>query len=260
MAPPLSGSPRVVGHRDYVIRALLHGVTGPIDGERYTEVMIPMGQNPDDWVAAIGSYVRNDFGNLGDLITPADVARVRAASTGRSTQWTAAENEASVPRQLVVDQSWKVTASHNTAAASNALSINPWTSGESQRAGMWIQIEVPKAAWLTEVQFSSTAPPEGPVVAGAPTRTSVGGARGAAPGPPPAIGFPIGYQVQVSMDGTTWSAPVAQGAGSGSSTTITFKPVQAKFVKITQTGSTANAPAWTIQRLRLFEVNAPAAR
>ena len=56
------------------------------------------------------------------------------------------------------------------------------------------------------------------------------------------------------MDGTTWSAPVAEGEGKGPSTVITFAPVRAKFVRITQTG-TAEPPAnWSIQRLRLYEV------
>src|SRR6185312_4924499 len=32
VAPSLGGSPRVIGHRDYVIKAILHGLTGPIDG------------------------------------------------------------------------------------------------------------------------------------------------------------------------------------------------------------------------------------
>ena len=35
MAPPLAGSPRVQGHRDYVINTLLHGMTGPIAGQTY---------------------------------------------------------------------------------------------------------------------------------------------------------------------------------------------------------------------------------
>jgi mono/diheme cytochrome c family protein/glucose/arabinose dehydrogenase len=256
MAPPLAGSPRVVGHRDYVIRALLHGVTGSIDGEQYSEVMIPMGQNPDDWVAAIGSYVRNDFGNVGDLISPSDVARVRAATSGRTTQWTVGEIATVLPRQAIVQPTWKVTASHNAAIAANALTINPWSSGTPQQPGMWVQVELPAPISLGEIQFESTAPPQGPVAPGAPTRTGVGGARGAPAGPPPPIGFPIAYQIQVSMDGTSWSAPVAQGQGTGASTVATFNPVQARFVRITQTGSAASAPAWTVQRLRLYEVGA----
>ena len=60
---PLAGSPRVNGHRDYIIKAVLHGLTGPIDGRTYPQVMIPMGTNDDEWVASVASYVRQNFGN-----------------------------------------------------------------------------------------------------------------------------------------------------------------------------------------------------
>src|SRR5690606_38694737 len=80
MAPPLGGSPRVQGHRDYVIKVLLHGLTGPLAGRNYTNVMLPMGSQTDEWIASVASYIRNDFGNTGALVTPEDVARVRAAT------------------------------------------------------------------------------------------------------------------------------------------------------------------------------------
>jgi hypothetical protein len=53
------------------------------------------------------------------------------------------------------------------------------------------------------------------------------------------------------MNGTTWT-PAAEGQGSGSPTIITFKPVPAKFVRLTQTASPDNAPPFTIQQLRLY--------
>ena len=102
LAPSLAGSPRVNGHRDYVIKAVMHGLSGPIDGRTYPQVMVPMGSNNDQWIADVASYVRNSFGNSGALATPADVARVRAA-TGIERQWTVAELEASLPRALVPD-------------------------------------------------------------------------------------------------------------------------------------------------------------
>ena len=71
-------------------------------------------------------------------------------------------------------------------------------------------------------------------------------------------GYPRGYAVTVSLDGKTWSAPVAQGQGAGTSTVIAFAPVNAKFVRITQTAS-GTAPAWSIQRLRLYRAPAPTA-
>ena len=51
-APALAASPRVLGHKDYVINAMLYGLTGPSTASP-TEVMIPMGQNSDEWVAAM---------------------------------------------------------------------------------------------------------------------------------------------------------------------------------------------------------------
>jgi hypothetical protein len=59
------------------------------------------------------------------------------------------------------------------------------------------------------------------------------------------------------MNGTTWTE-VAAGQGSGAATTITFNPTQAKFVRLTQTATTENAPPWSLTQLRLFEIKAPA--
>ena len=37
MAPAFVGNPRVTGHPDYVVKALLHGLSGPVDGRTYAE-------------------------------------------------------------------------------------------------------------------------------------------------------------------------------------------------------------------------------
>jgi hypothetical protein len=234
--------------------------------------MIPMGMNNDEWIASVASYVRNAFGNKAPVITPEDVARVRASVASRTTQWKVADLEASLPRQIATDASWKWTASHNSSTAYYAPGIQPWSSGVPQTAGMWLQVELPQAMTVSELQFESSVVPvvTEPIIPGQPPRTVVpgggrggrGGARGggagadAAPAPAApgveAVGYPRGYQVQTSMDGTTWSAPVAQGQASGASTRVTFAPVQAKFVRLTQTATTPNAPPLAIQRLKLY--------
>ena len=155
MGPPIAGSPRVQGHREYVIRTIMHGLTGPLDDRTYTNVMVPMGAQTNDWVAAIASYVRNDFGNTGSYVTPADVARVRAATAGRKTPWTALEIDKTLPVLVPSDQTWRATASHNAAAADRALTIIGWTSMEPQQPGMWVQIEMPQATRISEVQFNA---------------------------------------------------------------------------------------------------------
>ncbi len=247
MAPPLA-SPRVTAHRDYTIKVLLHGLTGPLNGQTFSEVMVPMGTNQDDWIAAIASHVRNSFGNAAPVVSAADVARVRAATTGRKTMWTVDELEASTPRLIPVDPNWKVTASHNAANARAGITFAGWNSGAPQAAGMWFQVELPQATRITELQFESTGTGRGGGGGGG--RGAAG--AGAAPVAPPTPGFPQGYKVEVSMDGTAWTS-VAQGQGTGASTVILFAPVQAKFVRLTQTADTPNAPALSIQRLRVYE-------
>ena len=101
MAPPLAGSPRVQGHRDYVIKTLLYGMTGPLGGQTYPgQVMLPMGAQNDQWIANIASVRAQQFGNAASFIAPADVARVRAATGSRKAPWTYAELEGSMPRLL----------------------------------------------------------------------------------------------------------------------------------------------------------------
>jgi mono/diheme cytochrome c family protein len=260
MAPPLAGSPRVQGHRDYIIKVLLRGMTGPVGGKTYRDVMVPM-DNTDEWIAGIASYVRTSFGNNGDMVTPADVARVRAEIANHKGPWTEAELLASLPKPVDAQQ-LKITASHEADAAQYASTLRGWSSEVPQVAGMWLQVELPQAVNVTEVQFDSVgsfgrggggrnaAPLPAP---GAPTgRGGRGGRGGPGGGVAPAIGYPRAYDVQVSMDGKKWSKPVAQGKGEGSHTTIAFAPTQAKFVRITQTDNIADAPAWSVRNLRVF--------
>jgi mono/diheme cytochrome c family protein len=255
MAPPLSGSPRVNGHRDYIVKAVLFGLNGPIDGKTYSELMIPMGVNPDDWVASVASYVRTAFGNTGGVITAADVKRVRADVGARKTPWTVSELESSLPTPLLPDlASWKLSASHNTAAAPTAINLVGWSSQTPQTAGMWFQVELPQPATIAEVQFTSSSSAAGRGAgAGAGGRGAAANqAAAAAPPPPPNPGYPRAFKLETSLNGTTWT-PAAIGQGTGASTTITFKPVSAKFIRLTQMAVTQDAPPWSIAQLRVFE-------
>jgi len=237
MAPPLANSARVQGHRDYVIKVLLHGLTGPIEGKEYPEgVMVAMGANPDEWVAAVASYVRNSFANEAPTITPEQVAAVRAATAGRSTAWTYDALKATIPQPLRAQPTWRATASHNAAAASDALNFAGWRSDAPQEPGMWFQVELPEPALVAELQFDSPF-----------QRRGFG--RDA---PPPLSTAPRGYQVQVSVDGSIWSAPIAEGEGEGSATVIAFEPVPAKFVRITQTATVDDEATWSMRGLRIF--------
>ena len=240
MAPPLAGSPRVNGHRDYIVNAVLFGLSGPVDGRTYSNSMIPMRENTDEWVASVASYVRTHFGNDGTVVTPADVKQARADALTRTAPWTVSELQAALPSSLVSSSAnWRLTASDNTQAAAAALSLSGWTSGRPQTAGMWFQIELPQPARLAEIQFDSVS------VGGR------GGRAGRAAGPPPEWGFPRGYTVEVSSDGVSWTR-VATGRGEGQHTVISFAPAQAKFIRLTQTATVDTAPPWSITHLQLF--------
>jgi hypothetical protein len=68
------------------------------------------------------------------------------------------------------------------------------------------------------------------------------------------VQYPRGYKVETSLDGTKWSAkPIAEGKGAGPHTTISFAPVRARFVRITQTDVADGAPVWAMNNIRVYE-------
>jgi mono/diheme cytochrome c family protein len=248
LAPPLRGSPRVSGHRDAVIKILLNGLTGDVDGKSYPGgIMPPMGTNTDEWIADATSYVRNSFGNSESMVTPAQVAAVRAANT-RKEPWTIEELSATTPLPLTNQTEWKASASHNTEAAANGINgtgTTRWESQAAQEPGMWFQIELPRTVSVAEVMVDTIAGGRGNMGFG-----FFGRGRGGATVPAAAL---VAYRVQVSIDGTTWSDAVAEGQGATPTTTMTLaKPAQAKFVRITQTATPPKPIGWAIQRVRVL--------
>ena len=233
-APALAGSPRVIAHRDNVTKTILDGLSGPLDGRTYAEVMAPMRASSDRWIADVASFIRNAFGNSTSVVSEADVARVRKETAGRAGLWTAEELERTQPRPLVPDITWDATASHNTATADGAFDYARWSSEAPQQPGMWFSVELPDALTVSELQFESPM---------------TGGGRGGAPA---VATSPRAFRVEVSSDGKTWTS-VAEGLGGGRTTAISFPPVRAKFVRITQTAEAKDAAVWSMQRLRLYQ-------
>jgi mono/diheme cytochrome c family protein len=92
--PPLAGSEIVNGDEAKLVRIVLNGLTGPVEvaGETYSGMMPPWGgvlKDPE--IAAVLTYVRSTWGNKGAPITASKVAAIRAATSSRTTPWTAAE-------------------------------------------------------------------------------------------------------------------------------------------------------------------------
>jgi mono/diheme cytochrome c family protein len=100
--PPLAGSEWVNGPADRVIRIVLYGLKGDVhvEGKVFNAASMPVfGQVagsaynwPDQKIAAVLTYVRQDFGNKADPITPEEVGAVRSA-VGNRKEWSEAELE-----------------------------------------------------------------------------------------------------------------------------------------------------------------------
>lgn len=217
----------ILGHPDMSINVVLHGLTGPVDGKTYPNQMIPMKSYDDEWIASVLSYVRNNFGNRAPFITPAQVAVTRKATASREEPWTIDQLRAAVPQFLPNRKQWKFTASHNAGKAPAAVdgsASSRFDTGTAMVPGMWFAIELPKARSVSGLQLETFASP---------------------------MDYPDGYEVRVSTDGKTWSDPVAKGRGPGPLTEIYFKPVQARYIKITQTGRRPGK-FWSIHELQVY--------
>ncbi|CAG4993964.1 hypothetical protein DYBT9275_01273 [Dyadobacter sp. CECT 9275] len=89
-APPLQGSKRLGRGTDASVRILLHGLSGSIDGQTYPTEMPAMGDNDDQWIASVLSYVKYEFGQASP-VRPDDVRKIREQTAGRSKAWTLEE-------------------------------------------------------------------------------------------------------------------------------------------------------------------------
>jgi len=225
LAPPLAGSKTVVGPAEGLISVMLHGITGPLNGKTYEAQMVPLGTNPDRYLSAIGSYLRNSFSNRGSILTEEEVVRVRQATKNRAEAWTQQELLSALPNPVPGRSKWKVSASVEAQGAAAVLDGNgqtAWKTKEPQQPGQWFQIELPEVQKILAVkmdvpQRSTTAPKQ--------------------------------VQVEVSLDGQTWTN-VGKKGGGVPSTEVSFAPTDARFVRVTQIGS--GKDPWAIHEIELI--------
>lgn len=81
---------------DRLIKILLHGFVGPVDGasETYPDTMEPLGGKLDDReIAAVLTFVRSSWGNVGGPIDPRAVTNLRRKYASRTEPWTARDLE-----------------------------------------------------------------------------------------------------------------------------------------------------------------------
>lgn len=87
-APALRGSRRLNRNNTQAsVRILLHGLSGPIEGNTYPTEMPSMKDNDDEWIASVLSYVRHEFTNS-PPVRPADVKTIREQTVARDKAYT----------------------------------------------------------------------------------------------------------------------------------------------------------------------------
>jgi mono/diheme cytochrome c family protein len=227
IAPPLGGSKTINHNPKGGIYTLLKGMQGEVDGKKYEGLMIPMAENDDEWIAAVLSYVRNNFGNSGTFISPADVAQARKDTADRTTPWTYQELQDRLPK-LIPPSRMKASASEKNGDARRAIDGDlegRYTTGKFMEPGMWFQIELNQETSITGVILDSARSKDD---------------------------YPRGYELAVSKDGKQWTPVTKKTDNKGGVTEIYFNPTRAKFIRITQLGS-AKGNFWSIHELSILE-------
>jgi mono/diheme cytochrome c family protein/glucose/arabinose dehydrogenase len=228
IAPPFSGSPRILGHPEYAVKVMLHGLKGAIDAKEYEGVMIAMNGNDDEYIASVLSYIRNDFGNSAAFISPEYVGQIREETAARKANYGFDELVAEIPKPLTFQENWKVTASSTalqgvgaTKDPGYAFSFKGWRTDTSQEPGMWFQVQLPTPQRLTEVQFDSGKE-----------------------------NYPVQYTVSVSSDGRIWTE-VAQAKGVVGNNKISWTPVgNSTFIKL-ETKAKGDY-TWSMKKLTFY--------
>jgi putative membrane-bound dehydrogenase-like protein len=227
LAPPLAGSKTVTGPAEGLISVMLHGISGPLNGKTYEAQMVPLGTNPDHYLAAVGSYLRNSFSNRGSILTEEEVVKIRQATKDRAAAWTQEELLSALPNPLKGRDKWKATASLEADASASALDNKgqtAWTTKVPQAPGQWFQVELPQETKILGVRLEVA------------NRSKFA---------------PKQVKVELSNDGEHWSTVVAKAGGAVPMTELSFPPAVAKFVRITQLAS--GTDPWAIHELELIQ-------
>ncbi|WP_371477330.1 glycoside hydrolase family 3 C-terminal domain-containing protein [Kitasatospora sp. NBC_00315] len=164
---------------------------------------------------------------------PAQNARwIKVTQTGtNSSWWSVSEFNAytaggvPAPTQLA-RTGWTASASTGTEAPANMLDGNAatrWSSGTAMANGQSITVDMGATHSVSRIGLDAG--------------TSAGD-------------YPRGYQVQLSTDGTTWTSPVATGTGTTALVTASFPAQNARWIKVTQTGT--NSSWWSVSEFNAY--------
>ncbi len=130
-------------------------------------------------------------------------------------------------KEALVSKNLKATASRDNRSARRALDGNRssrWSTGRAMKPGDWFVLDLGVESTVSGLTLD--------------TRNS-------------SNDYPREYEVYVSFDGGSWGNPIVTGKGTNPITEIKFeKPVQTRFIKILQTGS-SDSWNWSIHELKV---------
>ncbi len=130
-------------------------------------------------------------------------------------------------KETLVSSKLKATASRDDRNARNAIDGNRssrWSTGRGMKPGDWFVLDLGVESTVSGLTLD--------------TRNS-------------SNDYPRGYEVYISFDGGSWGKPIVTGKGTNPITKIKLgKPVQTRFIKIIQTGS-SDSWHWSIHELKI---------
>ncbi len=163
VAPSFHKNPRVRGNISLLTNIVLKGMDGKIDGKSYAGGMMPsVASNGDEYLASVLTYIRNEFGNKGSMVTSDDVATIKKNSPVREMLWTQESLQQAFNQKITNKDNWQVSAnfevSHNRPLTYliDGKSGNKapfFSSADTRMAGDTITVELAEAVLLSEIEI-----------------------------------------------------------------------------------------------------------
>jgi HEAT repeat protein/type 1 glutamine amidotransferase len=136
------------------------------------------------------------------------------------------KQEATLALEQLKKISYALSASQGAGDLAKAIDGDPatrWTTGEPQKPGQWLQIDMGYFAKVRKLTLDTTPSPGD---------------------------YPREFAVYVSSDGKNWGDAVEKGKGEGPVTEIKISADRTRFIKIEQTGK-VDGLFWSIHELKV---------
>lgn len=213
--------------------------------QTFNQISLNQGFIPDDSPASYQVFTSNDGVNWGSAIasgtgskgmtnitfSPQTKQYVKIQLTGAASRgWTIANLSLyNSQNGLHPRTGWTASASSTEWNGSPANALDGsletrWSNGAAIAPGQWFQVDMGALRTFNKINIA--------------TGSSVGD-------------YARGYSISISNDGVNWSGPIAEGIGLGQDIQVSFPTQTARYIKVTQTGSSDNN-WWSIAEFRVY--------